>query len=116
MFGDILADAASLLLGSRGMSYSGNFSEEGYAVFQTGHGSAYDLMGKDTANPIGQLLSLSMMLKDFYKWDIGSNMIIQAIHKVLSKGIRTKDIASTSHKIVSTSEFVDCVIKEIQSQ
>ena len=39
LFGDILADLGSVLLGSRGLSFSGNFSSDGKAVFQTNHGS-----------------------------------------------------------------------------
>jgi 3-isopropylmalate dehydrogenase len=40
MFGDILSDCATLLLGSRGLSYSGNFGNSGIAVYQTAHGRA----------------------------------------------------------------------------
>src|SRR5262249_27591645 len=45
--GDILADIGAVLLGSRGLSFSGNFSSNGRAVYQTNHGSAYDLVGTD---------------------------------------------------------------------
>ena len=45
-FGDILSDGAALLLGSRGLSHSGNFAANGPAVYQTGHGAASDLAGK----------------------------------------------------------------------
>jgi len=51
MFGDIIADAGALLLGSRGMSYSGNFGAGGKAVYQTVHGAAYDIAGTGKANP-----------------------------------------------------------------
>ena len=43
LFGDVLADLGAVLLGSRGLSFSGNFSTDGKAVFQTNHGAAYDL-------------------------------------------------------------------------
>jgi 3-isopropylmalate dehydrogenase len=46
MFGDVLADSGALLLGSRGMSYSGNFGRDGRAVYQTGHGAAHDIAGR----------------------------------------------------------------------
>ncbi|MCH6567232.1 MAG: 3-isopropylmalate dehydrogenase, partial [Nitrospinae bacterium] len=61
LFGDILADVAALLLGSRGLSYSGNFSANGIATYQTGHGAAYDIAGKEVANPIGLNLSTAVM-------------------------------------------------------
>ena len=57
LFGDILADTAAVLLGSRGMSYSANFGLGGRGVYQTGHGAAYDLAGSDSANPVAQILS-----------------------------------------------------------
>src|SRR5262249_33206602 len=42
LFGDVLADLGAALLGSRGLSYSGNYTERGAAVYQTNHGAAYD--------------------------------------------------------------------------
>ena len=54
LFGDVLADLGAVLLGSRGLSYSGNFSSRGAAVYQTNHGAALDLAGTDRANPMGQ--------------------------------------------------------------
>ena len=66
LFGDVLADLGAVLLGSRGMSFSGNFSESGAAVYQTNHGSALDLAGSGRANPIGQISSLAMMLRESF--------------------------------------------------
>ena len=54
-FGDVLADLGAALLGSRGVSFSGNYSEAGNAAYQTNHGAAYDLAGTDRANPAGQI-------------------------------------------------------------
>lgn len=54
LFGDIVSDVASLFMGFRGLSYSANFSKNlKCAVYQTGHGAAHDLKGRDIANPIG---------------------------------------------------------------
>ena len=52
-YGDILADLGGLFLGSRGATFGGSFSARGEAVFQTNHGAAYDLTGKNIANPAG---------------------------------------------------------------
>jgi acyl-CoA reductase-like NAD-dependent aldehyde dehydrogenase len=49
MFGDVLGDVGALLLGSRGMSFSGNFGSDGRAVYQTAHGAAFDIAGRDLA-------------------------------------------------------------------
>ena len=66
MIGDVLADLAAVFLGSRGLSFSGNFSSDGRAVYQTGHGAAYDLARSGRANPAGQILTLAMMLRESF--------------------------------------------------
>ena len=64
MFGDVLGDTATALLASRGMAYSVNLSDSGRAVYQTAHGAAHDLAGKDVANPTAQILSLAWLVRD----------------------------------------------------
>lgn len=105
MFGDVLADCGSLLLGSRGMSYSGNFSADGKAVYQTGHGAARDLAGADCANPVGQLLALAMMLEESLDWPEGAAAVRDAITRTLAAGWRTPDIAATNSRVVGTREL-----------
>ena len=86
MFGDVLADCAALLLASRGLSYSGNFNDAGNAVYQTGHGAARDIAGKDVANPIGQILSLGMMLRESFCWPEADAALRQAVRETLKPG------------------------------
>jgi 3-isopropylmalate dehydrogenase len=105
MFGDVLADCGALLLGSRGMSFSGNFGQAGRAVYQTGHGAARDLAGTDRANPIGQILSLAMMLRESFCWQEGAQVIEEAIEETLAKGYRTPDISSPGCQLVGTREL-----------
>ena len=105
MFGDILSDGAALLLGSRGMSFSGNYSVSEEAVYQTAHGAAYDLSGTDKANPIGQILSTSMMLRESFGLGKESAAIEAAVEQILAAGIRTMDIASAESQIVGTKEM-----------
>lgn len=105
MFGDILSDGAALLLSSRGMSYSGNFSPTGDAVYQTGHGAAYDLAGKDKANPIGQILSATFMLRESFGLHEPAAAIEAAVEQTLAAGIRTADIAAPGSRVVSTREM-----------
>jgi 3-isopropylmalate dehydrogenase len=105
MFGDVLADCGALLLGSRGMSHSGNFGADGRAVFQTGHGAARDLAGRDSANPIGQLLSLAMMLEESFDWPEGARALRDAITRTLEAGYRTADIAAPGSRMVGTREL-----------
>jgi 3-isopropylmalate dehydrogenase len=105
MFGDVLADCGALLLGSRGMSFSGNFSADGKAVYQTGHGAARDLAGSDSADPVGQILALAMMLEESFNWPQGAAAIRDAVARTLAAGYRTADIASSGSRVVGTREL-----------
>lgn len=113
MMGDILADCGSLLLRSRGLSYSCNFDQKGNGVYQTGHGAAYDIAGKNIVNPIGQFLSLGAMLKESFSWPMADELITQSIKMTLDQGFRTFDIHSKNSKKVSTTEFTKQTIKNL---
>lgn len=102
MFGDVLADCGSLLLGSRGMSYSGNFGGQGVAVYQTGHGAAKDLAGSDSANPIGQLFALAMLLRESFNWSAAAALLLQSIEQTLDAGFRTRDITAPGCTVLGT--------------
>jgi 3-isopropylmalate dehydrogenase len=105
MFGDVLADCAALLLASRGLSYSGNFNVAGNGVYQTGHGAARDIAGKDIANPIGQILSLGMMLRESFCWPEADAALRQAVRETLGQGKCTGDTTMPGHEVVGTVEF-----------
>jgi 3-isopropylmalate dehydrogenase len=105
MFGDVLADCAALLLASRGLSYSGNFNDRGNGAYQTGHGAARDIAGKDVANPLGQVLALGMMLRENFSWPEADAALRAAIQATLAAGYRTADIASPSTQVVGTRQF-----------
>lgn len=105
MFGDVLADAAALLLGSRGMSYSFNVSETGNSVYQTGHGAAYDLAGTNTANPIGQIQTLASLLHESFGLLDLSRALLVACNTVLAEGWRTSDIMTADARLLGTAEM-----------
>lgn len=105
MFGDVLADCASLLLASRGLSYSGNFNDRGNGVYQTGHGAARDIAGKNVANPIGQILSLGMMLRENFSWPEADAALRDAVRATLRSGYCTGDIAAPGMTVVGTDEL-----------
>ena len=109
MFGDVLADCGSLLLASRGLSFSGNFNDLGHAVYQTGHGAARDIASKDVANPIGQIFSLGMMLRESFCWPQADAALRQAVRATLRQGIATSDLVMPGTRIVGTAEFGDAV-------
>lgn len=105
LFGDILGDEAALLLGSRGLSFSGNFGPADIAVYQTGHGAARDLAGKGIANPIGQILSAAMMLRESFAELATAAIIEKAVAETLAAGFRTADMVSGKSRVVGTRDM-----------
>ncbi len=105
MFGDVLGDCGGLLLGSRGMSYSANFGPQGRAVYQTGHGAAWDLAGSNRANPLGQIGALAMMLRESCRKPKAAALLERAVNRTLARGVRTPDIATADSKQVGTREM-----------
>jgi 3-isopropylmalate dehydrogenase len=107
LFGDILADVSALLLGSRSLSFSGNFASTGANAYQTNHGAAHDLVGQDVASPVAQILSTAMMLRESFGLGREASFIEQAVADVWRQGIRTRDIALNGDRVVGTAEMVE---------
>lgn len=104
-FGDILADLGGVLCGSRGMTYGSSHAANGAAVYQTNHGAAYDLVGTDRANPVGQILAMAMMLRESFQLVREADAIEQAVRRTLHDGWRTDDLAKTAGRGIGTAEF-----------
>lgn len=92
IFGDILSDEASMLVGSLGMLPSASLGESGPGVFEPCHGSAPDIAGQDKANPLAMILSAAMMLKYDLERPDEAAILEQAVEAVLDQGLRTPDI------------------------
>src|SRR4030095_10816467 len=60
MFGDIVTDLGAQLQGGRGMAASGNLHPGRTSMFEPVHGSAPKYAGKDTANPLGAILTAQL--------------------------------------------------------
>jgi 3-isopropylmalate dehydrogenase len=114
LFGDVLADLGAALLGSRAMSFSGNFSAGGAAVYQTNHGAAYDIAGRDIANPAGQLFALAMLLRESFGLARAADRLQRALEMVWQKGFRTRDIGHRGCCIVGTGELIARVVQNIR--
>ena len=114
LFGDVLTDLGAVLLGSRGLSFSGNFSEDGAAVYQTNHGSALDLAGLDRANPLGQISTLALMLRESFGLAREADWVERGIAEVLRFGFRTFDIAEEGTTIVGTAEMGERVAAAVE--
>ncbi len=106
MFGDILSDEASMLTGSIGMLPSSSLGAGSIGLYEPIHGSAPDIAGTDTVNPIATVLAAAMMLSTSLKLVNEALAIEGAVHKVLSRGLRTKDIAD-GKKYVSCSRMAE---------
>lgn len=113
MLGDVVADTAALVLGSRGMSYSANFRADGAAVYQTGHGAALDLAGQDVANPVAQLRSLAWLLRESLDLGAAADAVQNAVDATLAAGIRTRDIAGPGRTPVGTRAFAESVAERV---
>lgn len=116
MYGDILADLASLHLASRGMSFSGNFGPGRRAFYQTAHGAAHDLVGTDRANPIGQILSLAMMLRESFALGFAADSIEHTVQDVLRAGWRTADIAAAGSRVIGTQQMGDVIVAALEQR
>ncbi len=110
MFGDILSDCAAMLTGSIGMLPSASLDSNGKGLYEPIHGSAPDLAGKNEANPLATILSVSMMLRYSLGETKMADRIDDAVNKVLDEGIRTYDIFTENLKKVSTSQMGDAVV------
>jgi 3-isopropylmalate dehydrogenase len=94
LFGDILSDEAAMLTGSLGMLPSASLGAEGDpGLFEPVHGSAPDIAGSGTANPLATFLSVAMMLRHGLGRPDDAVRIEDAVDAVLERGLRTPDLA-----------------------
>jgi isocitrate dehydrogenase (NAD+) len=108
LFGDILSDEISGLVGGLGLAPGANIGEAG-AIFEAVHGTAPDIAGKNIANPGALVLAACMMLEH-----IGDSEPAQRIRRALEATIRegktvTRDLGGTA----TTTEFTDAVIARL---
>jgi len=115
LFGDILTDEASEIIGSLGLGPGANLNPEAKTgMFEPLHGSAPEIAGKDVANPIGMVLSTKLML-DFLGHAEAGARIDQAVQAVLEQGFRTADIAGSTVKPVGTREMAQRISQVLDS-
>ncbi|MAL17331.1 MAG: isocitrate dehydrogenase [Balneola sp.] len=109
LFGDILSDLASGLVGGLGVTGAANIGDDA-AMFEAVHGSAPDIVGKNIANPMGLLFSSLMMLEHIDQKQVAEN-IRKAIYKTLveKKVYCTPDIGGEG----TTSTFTQAVCDNI---
>lgn len=106
LFGDILSDESSQVVGGLGMAPAANIGEN-FALFEPVHGAAFDIAGQNIANPSSFLLSIKMMLdwlgtkhNDSKCFEVGQKLE-STIFDLVKTGVKTKDIGGDK----TTSEF-----------
>jgi len=105
LFGDILSDQISGLVGGLGLAPGGNIGLHG-AIFEAVHGTAPDIAGKNVANP-GALVLASCMLLEHIGEGERALRIRRALEAVIREGKTvTRDLGGTA----TTDEFTDAII------
>ena len=114
MFGDILSDQGGGILRSLGLMPSACVGPE-KAYYEPSHGSAPDIAGKNIANPYSMIGSVAMMLDMSFGLKAESDAVWSAMKSVFESGYSTADLlsADTNPKILSTTEFGDLVMQEL---
>ncbi len=108
MFGDILSDEVSGLVGGLGLAPGANIGTKA-AIFEAVHGSAPDIAGKGIANPSAQILAAAMMLDHMGELDRARRIREGVEHVIVKQNLRTRDLGGTA----STREFGDAVAKRV---
>ena len=105
LFGDILSDEASMLVGGLGVACSGNIGER-TAIFEPVHGSAPKLAGQHKANPLATFLSTAMML-DFLGEPEPARRLERAVNETIRRGLVTEDLGGHFSTEEATSAVLD---------
>jgi len=116
LFGDILSDESSQVVGGLGMAPAANIGDK-FGLFEPVHGAAFDIAGKQIANPTSFILSIKMMLE----WlgvknnDQNSSNVAKILEDIISdiikSGVTTKDIGGT----MTTRDFTNEIINKLSS-
>ncbi len=110
IFGDILSDEASMLTGSIGMLGSASLNAASKGMYEPIHGSAPDIAGQDSANPLATILSAAMMMRYTFGQDEAADRIERAVSAVITQGFRTQDIYTQGHQCVGCAAMGDAVV------
>jgi len=108
LFGDILSDQISGLVGGLGMTPGGNIGS-GAAIFEAVHGSAPDIAGQGIANPSAHFLAAAMMLDHLAEHSAAAKIRTAIRRTLVEDGIRTRDVGGTA----TTAQFGDAVAHRV---
>ncbi|MXP51139.1 3-isopropylmalate dehydrogenase [Pantoea sp. SoEX] len=111
MFGDIISDECAILTGSVGLLPSASLNESGFGLYEPAGGSAPEIANQNIANPIAQILSLSLLLRYSLKLENVANSIENAVIKALNARYYTQDISNI--KPITTEKMGNVITKYI---
>jgi 3-isopropylmalate dehydrogenase len=112
LFGDILSDAAGVLVGSLGLLPSASLGANGGpGLFEPVHGSAPDIAGTNQANPLGMFLSAALMLRYGLDLPDEAQILERAVTKTVKAGIRTSDLGGSA----TTSQVTEAVLSNLMT-
>jgi 3-isopropylmalate dehydrogenase len=114
MFGDILSDLGAALVGSIGLIPSMSLGS-GPSLYEPIHGSAPTLAGKDVANPVGMILSATMMLRESFGFGKEAAFIESAVDRLFASSVRTPDTMQLGMTQVGCAEFGERLCEELAS-
>jgi 3-isopropylmalate dehydrogenase len=110
MFGDILSDEAAMITGSLGMLPSASLGDRGPGLFEPVHGSAPEIAGRGTANPLAAILSAAMMLRHGLDRPADAERVEAAVEAALGRGLRTGDLVEAGTGGVGTEKMTEAVL------
>jgi isocitrate dehydrogenase (NAD+) len=108
LFGDILSDEISGLVGGLGLAPGGNIGTHG-AIFEAVHGSAPDIAGQGLANPSALILAAAMMLDHLTEHEAADRVRRAVVATIVADHVRTRDLGGTA----STEEFGRAVARRV---
>jgi 3-isopropylmalate dehydrogenase len=108
LFGDIASDLGAQLAGGLGLAPSGNIHPGQVSLFEPVHGSAPNIAGKGIANPMGSVLTVSMML-EYLGWHAESQAVESAVRVALREGRTPAELGGS----LGTREVGDWLANEV---
>ncbi|MGH7829721.1 MAG: isocitrate dehydrogenase (NAD(+)) [Candidatus Binatia bacterium] len=108
LYGDIVSDVAAGLVGGLGLVPGANIGSK-YAIFETVHGSAPDIKGKNIANPTAMILAAVMMLKHIGERQAAERIYAALIRVYTKRKMFTPDLGGSA----TTTEFAAAILREI---
>jgi 3-isopropylmalate dehydrogenase len=110
LFGDIISDLGAQLAGGLGLAPSGNIHPGRTSLFEPVHGSAPNIAGKGTANPLGSILTSAMLL-DFLGWNAQGDILREGVKAALFNNYFTPDLGGDKSTKEVGAWLTDFVLK-----